>query len=154
MKLVTVGVDRAKYNVCTTPRNEYGDKVVAHEIYDPETGRIYYRCDHEHWGIDFPRWQKSYGDDPEGPEPMSDGHCMFLTPMGYGKLPVGETRLALVRRCIRHSVVAVLHGWDRELRQTPAGMRQLARIVKATVAARMAGTNLGGAPFLACVMGV
>ena len=152
MKIVTTGADRTRHNVCTTPRNEYGDRVAAHEIYDPKTGRIYYRCDHDHWKIDFPMWQKAYRDNPESPEPMSDGHCMFLRPLDYGYVPVGETRLSVIRRALRHSIMANLHGWDREMRKTPEGMRQLARIVRGSVAAQMGNEDLGAAPYLACIL--
>ena len=140
-------------HLCTTPRNEYGDKVAAHAIYDPETGHVLYRCSREHWRHDFDAWVKARRNgDKDAPEPVSDGHCMFLRPVGYACVPVGVTAPNVIRRALRNHQVAVLNGWDREMRKTPEGMRQLAKIVKATVTAKMKGQETGGGPFVACIM--
>jgi len=139
-------------HVYTNPLNEYGERVVANVIYNPENGDRHYRCDPPFWKEDFAAWVASrHNGGPELPQPMSEGHCMFLDPLQYGCLPEGETRSALVRRAIRHSVLAMLDGWDRELRKTNQGMRKLAAIVRATVRAKMEGVETGGAPFVACV---
>lgn len=141
----------------TSPRNHYGDKVVANVIRRVECGSVRFRCKDDRWDIAFAAWCKSRRDNradesvPELPCPESEGHCMFLTPEHYGCVAIDETRPSAIRRALRHSVVAVLDGWDREMRKTPAGMRRLAAIVRATVTAKLAGHDPGASPFVACV---
>lgn len=145
-------------HVDTSPTNEYGDCVVAHVLRNPHTGRRIYRCPREYWDKEFRAWCQSRQlmratgkKGAELPEPMSPGHCMFLTPLAYGYVPDDETRPAVIRRAHRHQVLGLLDGWDRDLRKTPQGMRKLARIVRTTVAARMKGNDVGAFPFQAVV---
>lgn len=135
--------------------NHYGEAVVDNVLVDAyEPTRTYYRCKDEHWRAAFKAWQKASRTDRSAPEPISEGHCMFIRPASYSSVPAnatGEARRLATRRVIRNRVVSMLNGWDRDMRQSPEGMRTLAKIVRSTVKARMSGQDTGASPFVACV---
>lgn len=138
-----------------SPVNGYDERVVASVIVPVgHDGAVRYRCVDKYWRVAFDAWCKSRRDGAEIPEPMSEGHCMFITPVHYGCVPWGvDVPQSAIRRAIRGTVVANLDGWDRDMRKSWEGMRRLAKIVRATVATKMAGRTTGAAEYVACVMG-
>lgn len=135
----------------TSPRNHDCELVAANVIVRPYDGTIYYRCQPAKWRAAHENWSWAYSDDKSVPQPMPEAHCMFLDPLGYGCVELGETRQGMIRRAMRSSVIARLDGWDREMRRSVSGMKRLARIVESTVAQKMNGEDLGAAPYLACL---
>lgn len=137
----------------TSPLNSYDERVVAHVIESVSRGGIRFRCKDQYWDVAFKAWVRSRRDNAEIPEPMSPGHCMFLTPTHYGCVPWGvDVPQRAIRRAIRGTVVANLDGWDREMRKSWEGMRQLAKIVRHTVDAKLAGRDTGASEYVACIM--
>lgn len=117
----------------------------------PDGSRPCYPCPDELWSVHFPAWQKARRGNKLAAEPFPAGHCMFERPKAYGIVPLGCTDPKLLRRAYRRRIVSELDGWDRDLRQTSEGMRQLARIVRATVQAKITGADVGAFHFLATV---
>lgn len=140
--------------VDTSPTNHYGERVVSSLITAVEDGGVRYRCNDNHWQAAHKVWcsVRQADRDANVPEPFPAGHCMFVRPMDYSCVRLGEDNPAAIRRAMRHRVLANLDGWDRELRQSWEGMRKLAKIVRATVDAKLSGASLGGAPYMACIM--
>lgn len=121
-------------------------------VWSDASGRLMYPCPDALWSVHFPAWQKRRQRGETGiVEPFSAGHCMFSSPRSYGVYRYGMASPQAIRRAHRQYLVGVLHGWDTDLRQSREGMRQLARIVRASVTARLAGQNTGAFPFVACI---
>lgn len=115
-------------------------------------GGMSYPCPAELWASHFDAWKRErLNGNKTAIEPMQAGHCMFERPSDYSRWRYGEANVHVIRRAIRNSVIAKLNGWDRDLRKTASGMRSLAKIVRATVDAKMSGHDVGAAPFMACI---
>lgn len=122
-------------------------RVLFPRVVSVRDGSTRYACPDPLWSAHMKAWRRARQAGQTGiAEPMPAGHCMFENPIGYACVPYGSTDAKVRRRAIRASVRADLYGWDRDV---PA--RQLARIVRATVNARMAGQSTGAWPFIACV---
>lgn len=136
--------------VDNSPTNQYGEKA-ASVVTHVDDGVLRYRCRDDAWAVAHKHWRDARRTDRSAPQPMPAGHCMFVSPLSYGCVVEGESREHVIRRALRRTVVSSLNSWDRELRKTPEGMRTLAKIVRATVDAKLAGNDPGAAPFVACI---
>lgn len=139
----------------TSPDNGYDEVVVANQITDVDNGKTLFRCREDQWQEAHRAWSQAIRSiDPDYllPQPMSTGHSMFVRPHQYACVKLGETVLRKIRRAHRCRIVNNLRGWDRDMRQSWTGLRQLAKIVRASVDAAMSGQSVGAAPYLACIM--
>jgi hypothetical protein len=108
---------------------------------------ILYACPDACWAEHLEAWRKERrGGNKSAPSPMPFKHCMFESPLDYACVPYGCTDPALIRQAHENDVRALLNGWDRDLNK-----EKLDKIVTATVEARLAGQDIGAAPFLACI---
>jgi hypothetical protein len=117
-------------------------------------GAVLYGCPDPCWRDHLNAWRRERraGRTSKPPQPMPAGHLMFADPAGHGCVPFGCTDPDVIRAAHEAVVRAELHGWDRPLLATSDGRDRLERIVQAVVDARMAGRDVGAAPFLACLL--
>jgi hypothetical protein len=126
----------------------------AFPVWSDSDGRLMYPCPDELWQEHSKRWRQLRRNGQTGiVEPFPAGHCMFESPRSYGIYRYGETRQNVIRRAHRRYVQRTMDGWDRELREAgKPGLRRLAKIISATVDARMGKVDVGGQPFVAVLM--
>ena len=79
-------------NTVTTKRNAYGQRVKANVVRCVRDGMkcLRYRCPPKQWAEHFEAWRMAnrvYGQTSICPEPLPEGHSMFVEPENYGCEP-------------------------------------------------------------------
>jgi hypothetical protein len=65
--------------------NKYGEECVPVVVWSLRDRQVLrYRCLEEKWSQAFEAWIEALRTDPDAPQPMPCGHCMFVTPEEHG----------------------------------------------------------------------
>ena len=68
-----------------SPLNQYGEECVPVVVWMPRGRQVLrYRCLDEKWSEAFRAWIVALKTDPDAPQPMPTGHCMFVNPEQHG----------------------------------------------------------------------
>lgn len=115
--------------------------------------KVLYACPSECWTEHHRGWIKELrAGNQSAAEPFPDGHCCFERPTEYGYVPYTDGDLFAL------DPIELRAAWDSYVRGMLDGgwsrgvdPELFEKIVEETVAAKMAGIEVGAGPFVACI---